>query len=73
VFVGPLVLPFVSYTGCDFSKATSPILMKFVTDVYVSQAPHASRKVLDFLLKIPGPGKSCKLKLKVMGSRGKYP
>jgi len=36
-----------------------------------SQGSHASRKVLDFLLKIPGPGKSWKLKLKVPDSPGK--
>jgi len=35
------------------------------------QGSHASWKVLYFLLKIPGPGKSWKLKLKVLGSPGK--
>jgi len=30
-----------------------------------------SRKVLDFFLKIPGPGKSCKLKLEVLENPGK--
>ena len=37
----------------------------------VYQGSRASWKVLDFFLKIPGPGKSWKLKLKVLESPGK--
>ena len=42
------------------------------SESYDTHASHASRKVLDFFLKIPGPGKAWKITL-VLQSRGKYP
>jgi len=33
LFVGRFVCSFVCYDGCDFSKNTSAIFMKFVADV----------------------------------------